>query len=349
LSSNILSTWLCVDSAENATYFPSSKGMSSDNATQAKYYKCVAVCLHSARLYNPDIKLAFFSNKKELPIIEGVDLEQLFKALDVQFYHTDFEYVTPKDYSAMWRNQFYEFSILKFIGNCPDFSDDDNLVLIDSDCVITRPLDEIFDKIKEHKSITYALDYSEDVNINGISRNQMHPIFSELAGKPVEKIPVYYAGEFFGATVEMVKKYFGLFSDLWLRLLELNAAGKPKLVEEAHVFSFLFYITNTENDIANKYVKRLWTDPSSFRNVEPGDENLYIWHLPKHKVQGFPWLFKFWSKKDFSTTALSANEYYTLLKKLFTIPDMGLKNKLYFGLRKTAKRILVPIMAKTKS
>lgn len=312
--------------------------MSSDKSVQANYYKCAAVCLHSARLYNPGLELVFFSNQ-ELPVIDGVDYGQLFKVLNVRFYQTDFDYAPPPDYSDMWRNQFYEFSILRFVSNCPDFNDDDNLVLIDSDCVITGPVGEIFDKIKKHRSIAYALDYTENAPINGMSRNQMRPVFSALSGAQVDKAPVYYAGEFFGATVEMIKKYFSLFRELWPKLLALNAAGETTLPEEAYVFSFLFFISGNENNIANKYIKRLWTDPSSFRNIRPGDEALLIWHLPKHKVSGFPRLFRFLKGKSFST-AIPPGEYHDMIKELFTVPHLKLKSKLYFSIRKAAKKIL---------
>jgi len=340
MGANILATWICIDSPENATYFPSSKGMSSDIGIQSNYYKCIAVCFHSARLYNPDLRLVFFTNKNELPVIEGVDFKLLFDSLNVQFYYTDFEYITPPDYSKMWRNQFYEFSIFKFISNSSEFNNDDNIVLIDSDCVVTKSLDDLFKDIKSHKSIAYELDYKENVDINGISRIGMEAVFSELSGKTIGKIPLYYAGEFFGASVRLVKEYFSLFRELWPKLIALNAEGKPKLHEEAHVLSYLFFITGNENGIANKYIKRLWTDPSSFRNVNKDDDNLYIWHLPKHKVSGFPKLFKLLKSKEFSTTSFSKEAYRLMMKKLFTIPDLTLRNKLYFRLRKTAKYIL---------
>lgn len=340
MGANVLAVWICIDSPENATYFPSSKGMSSDKRIQALYYKCAAVCLHSARLYNPDLKLAFFTNKSELPIIDGVDFKSLFKSLNVQFYCTAFDYITPPNYSPMWRNQFYEFSIFKFISNCPDFSDDDNMVLIDCDCVITKRLEDLFADISLHQSIAYELDYNETVSINGNSRMDMKSIFSELSEKDIDKTPIYYAGEFFGATVKQVKEYSRLFRELWPKLLELNEKGQPRLQEEAHVLSYLYFVTNNENDFANKYIKRLWTHSSSYRNIRPKDENLHIWHLPKHKVVGFPKLFKLLKSKEFSLTFMSKESYHAMIKKLFTIPDLTLKNKFYFLVTTIAKRSL---------
>jgi hypothetical protein len=340
MGANILAVWVCIDSAENATYFPSSKGMSSEKGIQAIYYKCAAVCLHSARLYNPDLKLAFFSNKNELPVIDGVDFKGLFKSLNVQFHHTPFEYVPPPDYSKMWRNQFYEFSVFKFISNSSDFSDDDSIVLIDCDCVITKKLDDLFTDIKIHGSISYELDYNETVNINGNSRTDMKFIFSELTGNDIDNVPIYYAGEFFGATGKVVKEYSRLFQVLWPKLLWLNERGKPRLEEEAHVLSYLYFVTKNENNIANKYIKRLWTHSYSYRNVRPNDVNLHIWHLPKHKVVGFPKLFRLLKSKEFSIAAISKESYHAMIKKLFTVPDLTLRNKFYFLLIRLAKKRL---------
>lgn len=36
---------------------------------------------------------------------------------------------------------------------------------------------------------------------------------------------------------------------------------------------------NIHNNIANQYVKRLWTYPK-YNTVEKGDEQLAVWHLP---------------------------------------------------------------------
>ena len=45
------------------------------------------------------------------------------------------------------------------------------------------------------------------------------------------------------------------------------------------------------NNIANQYVKRLWTYPK-YNTVEKGDEQLAVWHLPYEKKRGLYLLYK---------------------------------------------------------
>lgn len=72
------------------------------------------------------------------------------------------------------------------------------------------------------------------------------------------------------------------YPTLWNYNLERFAANQPKLNEEAHFLSVVATRLNIHNNIANQYVKRLWTYPK-YNTVEKGDEQLAVWHLPYEK------------------------------------------------------------------
>ncbi len=146
--SNILATWICIDDPENASYFPSSKGSSADVSVQLIYWRCVAVFMYTARKFNPELRLVFFSNITEYPTIDNVNYKLLFEKLNIEFYTTPFGFQTPAGYYGSWSNQFYEFSILKFICEHPAFSDEDAFTLLDSDCLITK--DQYSASMKAH-------------------------------------------------------------------------------------------------------------------------------------------------------------------------------------------------------
>jgi len=337
---NILSTWICLDDESNASYFPSVKAMSSDQMTQNIYWRCLAVCMFTARKFNPTISLAVFSNITTLPIVDGVDYNVLFRSLNVDFYSTPFEYQTPDGYYKGWKNQFYEFSIFKYISDHADFDKDDNFCLIDSDCIISGDLSVIFEDIKQFGSIQYLIDYREDQVINGNSRLDMKEIFSSILDKKVTEIPNYFAGEFFGARIDVVEEIKLQFDSIWKKLMHLHQLEKPRLHEEAHVLSLLYYILNLENNHANKYIKRLWTDPTSMRNVLHGDEDLKIWHLPSEKRYGFKKAFHFIKRHKFDYKSLSDIVLIENLKAFCSIPRIRVSRNIYYFFKGIGKKIL---------
>lgn len=337
---NILATWVCIDTDDNASYFPSAKGLSSDKKIQDIYWKCLVDCLYTARVYNPDIRLAVFSNITALPAIENIDLNAVFKQLNIEFHSTPFKYQTPKGYYGNWRNQFYEFSIFEYIANNNSFKPEDNFCLTDSDCVITGSLDKLFSEIGKHELLSYRINYKEDHVINGLSRVDMKKAFENVDGGLIEKLPDYYAGEFYASSIKVVHEVNNIFQKVWPTLLQLHEKKELVLTEEAHVLSYIYYKLKLENDLGNAFIKRLWTDPTRYRNVIPEDRNLVIWHLPAHKRTGFNKLFNILSNKSFSTDAFTTSDLTRILSKIFTIPNLSFSNKIYYAVKKTAKVIL---------
>ncbi len=337
---NILSTWICLDDESNSSYFPSSKGFSSDKKTQDIYWRCLVSCMFTARKFNPSLTLAIFSNTDKLPFIDGVDLSLIFKKLNIDFYSTPFEFQTPPGYYEGWKNQFYEFSIFKFISQNPNFDKNDNFCLIDSDCIINGNLDKMFDDINRNGSIEYKIEYSANQIINGNSRVDMKNIFSSLLNKEMDTVPYYYAGEYFGAKLSIIEEMMNEFEVLWPKLLSLHTQNLPRLHEEAHVLSYLYYKLNLENDIANIYIKRLWTDPTAYRNVQPEDANLLIWHLPAEKRNGFKKVFQLLTKINFNPEEINVEILQKKAAMIFSIPKISKFKNIYYFFKRLGKTML---------
>lgn len=255
---NIIATWICIDDKLNGTYFPSAKGNSSDSGVQQIYWRCVCTFYWSARYHNPDAHLVLFSNQGELPVVEGTNVSDVLKKLGVHFYITPFEYVTPDGYFNTWRNQFYEFSVFKFISKNKDFNDDDQFMLLDSDCIIKGDLSPLFQCLQKQKCITYLYNYANvEYKINGNSRKDMKFIFEDLLGRQIPDFPAYYGGEFYASDIKAVKMLMEDFYIVWEQLLTRHSRGLEKLNEEAHVLSYLYYKNNTKGGHANDFIKRL--------------------------------------------------------------------------------------------
>jgi hypothetical protein len=170
-----ISTWICIDSLEDATYFPSSKGLSSDLQVQNIYWKCVVAFFVSLQRYINSEKPVLFTNAKKLPEVEGVNIKSLLEKLGVLIIHVEFNYKVPKGYFNSWTNQFFEFSILDHIA--ANFNNDDFFLMLDSDCIFLKKVDGLFELCKEKECLTYLLDAPTDEIINGISRLQMKEIY----------------------------------------------------------------------------------------------------------------------------------------------------------------------------
>jgi hypothetical protein len=299
------------------------------------YWKCVVTFFVSLQRYITIEKPVLFTNAKKLPEVEGVSIKPLLEGLGVSIIHVEFNYKVPKGYFNSWTNQFFEFSILDYIA--ANFNNDDCFLMLDSDCVFLKKLDELFALCKEKECLTYLLDYPKEEIINGISRVQMKGVYESLLQKDIDVVPEYHAGEFFMASVPTIKKFSADFRTIWPKLLEFHDQGKPKLVEEAHVLSYIYYINGFEGGEANNFIKRIWTDPTNFRNTSQQDSLLTIWHVPAEKKYGIERLFQIFKKIEFNTSRLDEPSYKKLISRELTVPSMPIKKQLYYSAKKTAK------------
>ncbi len=339
---NIIATWICIDDEVSGTYFPSAKGNSSDSAVQQIYWRCICTFYWSARYHNPKARLVLFSNQSFLPDLEGTSIKDVLKTLGVQFFVTPFEYIPPEGYYSTWRNQFYEFSVFKFISNHESFKTEDHFLLLDSDCIITGDLTPLFNSLDQQECITYLMKYKPDYTINGNSRKDMKDIFEELLGHPISDFPEYHGGEFYASNIKTVRLLMNDFYVVWEQLMIRHAKGQKKLHEEAHVLSYLFYKNNIQGGVANQFIKRLWTDPTSFRNIRTNDEKLLVWHLPAEKRTGFRKFFNWLQSKKFQLdhNIISVPVFHKRIQKTFLVPGIPFIQKSFFAVKSIAKRIM---------
>lgn len=336
----IIATWICLDDAATGTYFPSAMGSSSDRSVQDKYWRCIACFFTTARYFNPQAELVLFCNRDVRPVVDGVDLFALLERLGVRTYTTPFTYITPEGYYKTWRNQFYEFSILEFISDHPQFSTEDGFLLLDSDCIINGDLRPLFQELQAEQCLTYNIDYAAGHDINGISRIGMKAVYEDLLEQKLDEAPAYHGGEFYASTIGVARQLVGEFRPLWPELLARHAAGLPKLNEEAHVLSYLFYRCGWTGGQANRYIKRLWTDPASYRNVEAADKELLIWHLPTEKRYGFRKLFGWLQQQQFDLSAVSPAVLHRYLQRTFNVPSIPLERQPYYAAKSLLKKML---------
>ena len=125
-----------------------------------------------------------------------------------------------------------------------------------------------------------------------------------------------------GDTVGRVNKAYG---PLWQFNLQRFGHGLPKLNEEALFFSVLAEHLHIRNNIANRYVKRLWTSPG-YNNVRPDDAQLSVWHLPYEKKRGLYRLFRLLSAHP---EIADEAAFWQKASRWTGIPHIGLEKRIY--------------------
>lgn len=353
---NHICTWFCADEKGEESLFPQTGENSSGQRHQDIYWRCLILFFATSRRFNVNESHIFFTNVRTLPVIDGKSVDDMLKFFDVKTVFTDFKYKTPKGYFGMFQNQFYEFSILEYIVNTNN-NPQDNYLIMDSDCIFIKPALALFSEMKDSGFLSFEDDCTTELIIHGLSRRDLRDLYEDLLGEKIIEIPGYHLGEFFLANVENIRLIFKGFLELWPELLRRHQLGLPKFNEEAHTLSFLYYKNGFQASHRRDLMKRIWTNPVFYRNVEPTDTELIVWHLPAEKTYGLAALYTILINKSGGYgLELNNNEFLSLVEKQLGIPYLPIAKKLkyyslsyYRALRKRAKKSLKSNLLFSKS
>ena len=343
---NYICTWLCADVKGEESIYPQTGEKSSGQKHQNIYWRCLVLFYATSKRFNHTQKHLLFTNVNALPVVDGRNVKDMLEELEVEVIFTDFKYKTPKGYFNLFQNQFYEFSILEYIV-ANNKNPDDQYLILDSDCIFTKGAAELFEEARPAGFISFEDPCSTELVIHGLSRVDMKHLYEDLSGKPVNEIPGYHLGEFFLASVKNINTLFSGFLELWPELMRRYEEGLPKFNEEAQTLSYLYYKNGFKASPRTDLLKRFWTNPVFYRNVEESDADIAIWHLPSEKTFGLARLYDTLvnNGKNYSL-GLSNEVYMETVKSTLGIPRMTLQMRLeyyvlsyYRALRKRAKKI----------
>ena len=322
-------TWLCVDSKGEESLFPQTGQLSSSQQHQNIYWRCLILFYATSRRFNKSEKHLLFTNTHYLPTLDGRDVKEMLDELEVEVIFTDFKYKTPKGYFEMFQNQFYEFSILEYINN--NYTNEGDLFMIaDSDCIFMKPAQELFNEASKNGFLSFEDDCTEDLVIHGLSRKDMKVLYQELLGHHIQEIPGYHLGEFFLATLKNIHIIFAGFLELWPQMIERYNSGLSKFNEEAQTLSFLYYKNDFKASTKRNLIKRIWTNPVFYRNVDPLDTSLILWHLPSEKTFGLAKLYNILIKSSDMGFHFSNKQYVTIAQDTLGIPYLSISKKIKY-------------------
>ncbi|AZI25192.1 hypothetical protein EA772_07455 [Pedobacter sp. G11] len=319
---NFICTWICVDAIGEESIYPQTGEKSSGLKHQNIYWRCILLFFATSKRFNKTQKHILFSNTHVFPVIDGKEIRASLQELGVEIIYTEFNYKTPKGYFNMFQNQFFEFSILEYITK-NNINPNDQYLILDSDCVFSKNIDELFEIASPNGFISFEDDCSTDLVIHGLSRKDMKELYQELSDKKVDEIPGYHYGEFFLANVKNINTIFNDFKALWPELLRRHEAGLPKFNEEAQTLSYIYYKNNFMASPRKDLLKRFWTNPVFYRNVGEQDTGVAIWHLPSEKTFGLADLYKLLilNQNNYGLS-LSEAQFTTMLRSTLGIPKL---------------------------
>jgi hypothetical protein len=283
-------TWIYLDNPDESSEYPQVGKQSHLPAFQLIYWRCIALFYALSTRFNPDRRHILFSNKDwdQLPEVDGLDLANFLKSKNVELVVLPLTWQTPPGYFGKWRNQFYIFDVLQLIETKYNHADD--FIVLDSDCLINQPLDALFAQLRKEGLLALPMSYADGHVINGVTREDMRQIYTELDGKDPGFNPIYYGGEILAASYIVVEQLNAMAPRIWQAMLQRFEKGLPKLNEEAHFLSYCYFKIG-KFDSLDAFIKRIWTAPH-YNNVVSKDAALPIWHLPSEKTGGIALLFK---------------------------------------------------------
>lgn len=328
MENTYLCTWFVADNNDESSTYGIGQG-SDSLAFQMVYWRCVVVFFASCMKVCPDYSRVFFTDGTLADIPSEIRLH--LDRLKVTVIQIPIEHRPPAGYWKAWNNQFYVIDVCKWISE--QKPSDDVYIVLDSDCIIVTPIDDMVAEISKKGSISYKIDYAPDKEVNGLSAIQARDLYIELDKEPVLNMPLYLGGEIFAVTPDTAAMIYPKAHAAFTTSVERSALGLVKFCEEAHLLSYVYYCLNLEAGGANAYFRRIWTG-LRYRNVFDKDDALAIWHLPGEKKYGFSVLYNTLSS---STAPInmpgSGPEWREYVGRLVNIPRYPMYKKVIFCLK----------------
>jgi hypothetical protein len=281
----IIATWFIADDDSTSTYFPQIGAKSDGKTAQHIYWRCVATFFASSLAVNPRCRHRFYTNT-EIPEIDGFSFRKNFAQWGVEVVFLSISYRLPPGRVSCWGNQFYIFDIIKHIAS--DKIGGRHIVL-DSDCIWIKPVDQMEDAINRFGILTYDVyrDEVEERLINGVSRRDLASFYNAITGEH-KRLINYCGGEIFACRTDVAVTLALSLDRFWAKTME-GVANAPQ--EEAHLLSVLYAHFGYRAGTADPFIRRIWTS-LRLNNARREDLDLAIWHLPAEKRTGLARLFR---------------------------------------------------------
>lgn len=270
------------------------------------YVKNAIVSLASAKMTTPDAVCMLNCNFEI-----SDELRRVAEAADVEIHHVPFgQYESNEKFP--WAITQYKFDSLHYTLNL--MNDEDCMILLDTDTVCIRCLDEIFREAKTDSLIMYIADHSYIHK----RRQEMIQNYRKMFGTEKDNL-VLYGGEFYAGTKKVLEELLEICG-------KVIDVAREKLTDEdlwddEHVLAIAIEeFWNQKVYSAGAYISRYWTNKFYKVSTDYYYDAVNIWHLPAEKSYGMIVLYEYFEK----------HHCFPDVKKMAKI--MGLPGTKYKGL-----------------
>jgi hypothetical protein len=287
----VVASWFYTQSADEGGLYAQVSGDSASESFRDVYRRCIGVFYATARRADPGAQLALVLNRpwdrKASSVADRVG--DLLDALGVRVLVRPYTYAPPSSWTASWRNQFFVFDALHALTSAYPGA---MTALLDSDVVWSgqQGMAQMWSALEESGCLTYELEYPPDSPINGLSRAGLTALGRELGLLRDAGTVGYSGGEFVALDAKAAQLVMEGAASLWPRVLEMHRQN-DLVCEEAHLLSLLYRAQGLATGGGNAFIKRIWTQPFKYRNVDESDLSLAAWHVPAEKRYGLRRLY----------------------------------------------------------
>lgn len=329
-------TSICVDEDEdendNDVLYPATLG-ASGNQRKVIYWKCVAVFFATSVRCNPVAKHILYTNDKHPVIFKDLDLKQFLAGLGVDIRIVSFKHFKPPaGYSKVFKNAFYKLDVMRQLGMGEE---NENSVLLDSDCVWTKYNNEIEDLLKSHDVLLYDM-YKSYQSKKGKFYNvrvKLGELYKEINPGYPKVEPTQFGGEFVAASNKNFRLIADLMYEAFTQIISSFKDKSLKLDDGRRLFDGMEFLTSyVYNSMPLKYfnakdfISRIWS-ALKFTNATAEDMRLTVWHLPSEKTQGFPLVYKKIIDKNSDFWSVPLADFNTYLGKYLGVPKQVVRQR----------------------
>jgi hypothetical protein len=279
----LLATWFHGDTAELRGEYAQMIGDSTSPRHWNIYQDCVDLVLASARRWNPGLRLAVVLNPAAAEALTG-ERRRRWTEAGATVLVAENTHRVPAGFHGLWQNQFFVLDCLRALSD--QVTSDESVVLLDSDCLVTRSLDDLDEVILTHGRAFYPVPFPEDAVVNGLSRIDLTALAGAWHQGAAAAEVDYLGGEFFGFRGDLLKADLDQLDEAFAWALRRADRGLLHPNEEAQLMSMALAPALTGDQLVTRAVRRIWTQPWQLRNACAADRDLALWHLPAEKRTG---------------------------------------------------------------
>ena len=250
------------------------------------YWRCIFCLFASSTRHNGHPRHVLLCNTPPPERIDKIATAALIARHRIEIQHLADCTVPPPDYHPAWRTQFVVLDALDRLAALA--AADEAVLLLDGDSLFNRAVDDdLLADLARERALCYTLDYPPHQPINGLNAVALRELSHDLDPTLAMDRFHYHGGEFLCLRGDQLRPVASAARRVYAACLERHARGQPKFTEEAQLLSFVFHCRGYRSHTANRFVKRIWTDRSTFCNATAADRDLTVWHLPAEKHRGF--------------------------------------------------------------